>query len=113
MTRMQPIQDGIVTNWDHMERILGHTFQNELRIDPKEHSIQLTEIHLNPKSGRELMAKVIFETFNAPAFNTANQAVLSLYAAGCTTGVVVSSGYGATHAVPIFEGFALSGATFP
>lgn len=100
-----PIEHGIVTNWDDMEKIWHYTFYNELRVSVEDHPVMLTEAPMNPKANRERMTQIMFESFNVPAMYVNIQAVLSLYAAGRTTGCVVDSGDGVTHIVPIYDGY--------
>ncbi|KAL0365963.1 UNVERIFIED_CONTAM: actin [Sesamum radiatum] len=107
LTLNYPIERGVVSNWDDMEKIWHHTFYNELRVAPEEHPVLLTGAPLNPKANREKMTEIMFETLNVPAMNIALPAVLALYGSGRTTGVVLECGDGVCNAVPIYNGFAL------
>ncbi|XP_055087327.1 actin-like isoform X2 [Periophthalmus magnuspinnatus] len=107
MTTTRPIERGFVTHWDDMEKIWHHIFNNELRVSPEEHPVLLTETPSNSMSNREKMTQLMFETFHTPSLFVGMQAALSLYHTCRTTGVAVDCGDGATHVVPVFEGFAL------
>ncbi|CAF4076378.1 unnamed protein product, partial [Adineta steineri] len=102
-----PMEHGIVTNWDDMEKIWHHIFVSELRIKPAEHPVLLTEALLNPLGNREKMTQILFEHFHVPAMYVAMQNILSLYASGRGAGIVVESGDGVTQIMPINEGYAL------
>ncbi|XP_072897515.1 actin-1-like isoform X2 [Hemitrygon akajei] len=102
-----PVEHGIVTSWDDMDKIWRYMYDNDLKIKPNERPALVTEAPLNPLGNRERMCQILFEGFEVPAMYVAVQAVLALYASGRTTGCVMDSGDGVTHTVPIYEGYCL------
>lgn len=104
-----PMTHGVILDWSDMEAIWYHIFA-ELKINSEEHPVLLTECDLNPDKTRQKTAEIFFESFNSPALFISPQTILALYAAGKTTGVVLDVGDGVSHAVSVYEGFALSNA---
>lgn len=77
-----PMENGIIQNWDDMELLWHHTFEDCLGVKPDEHKILLTEPPLNPKKNRERMLEIMFEKFGFQGAYVGVQAVLTLYAQG-------------------------------
>jgi hypothetical protein len=92
-----PLEHGIVTDWDDMERIWQYVYHEGLKTVSEDHPVLLTEPPLNPRENRDVAAQILFETFNVPALYSSVQAVLSLYASGKTTGLVLDSGNTQQH----------------
>lgn len=102
-----PLDNGIVRNWDDMGYVWDYTFFEKLSVKPEECKIMLTEAPMNPVPNRKKMVEVMFEKYGFKSCYIGIQAVLTLYAQGLLTGVVVDSGDGVTHIVPVYQGFAL------
>ena len=102
-----PITRGIIRDWEAMEKLWHHIFYNELRISPEEHPVLLTEPILQPKANREKMMTIMFEVFKVPAVYIATSSILAAYASGRNTAMVIDSGEGVSHVIPITDGFAL------
>lgn len=101
-----PMSHGVVTSWSDMELVWKHLY-SEMKVWSKEHPVLLTEAPLNPFPAKAKMAQIFFESLNVPALFVAVQSILSLYANGKTTGVMLDSGDGVTHCLPVFEGFSI------
>ena len=102
-----PMEHGVVKDFDDMRHVWNYTFDEKLRIDPRGRKILLTEPPMNPKKNREEMCRIMFEEYGFDGVYVAIQAVLTLYSQGLQTGVVVDSGDGVTHIVPVYEGYAM------
>ena len=97
---------GIIGDWAGFESTLTQMY-TQLGINAANHPVIITEPPLNPKTNREKTAEVLFNTFNIPSLYMVGEAVLSLYASGRSTGVVLHSGQGVTYSVPIYESYVL------
>lgn len=103
-----PMENGIIKNWADMEHLWDYAFYNQMKLnDTAGRKILLTEPPMNPLKNREKMCEVMFEKYNFGGVYVAIQAVLALYAQGLSSGVVVDSGDGVTHIVPIYESVVL------
>jgi len=114
LTVKSPIRDGIVEDWDTMEKFWNRCLYGYLQCNPEEHYMLLTEPPLNPPENREYAAEIMFETFQVPGLYIGVQAVLALIASKITktsdkvmTGTVVDSGDGVTHVIPVVDGYVI------
>jgi len=101
-----PMKHGVITRLEDMVTLWEHAY-HLMDVQSSDHPVLLTEAPLNPKQNRNRMIEQFFDKLHVPALFVAEQAILALYASGRTTGVVLDSGHGVTHCVPVFEGFSL------
>lgn len=78
----QPMEHGIVRNWEDMKHLWDYTFSEKLRVDPAGRKVLLTEPPMNPRANRQRMCQVMFEEYGFQGVYVAIQAVLTLYAQG-------------------------------
>ncbi|KAL4419507.1 hypothetical protein ABPG77_002293 [Micractinium sp. CCAP 211/92] len=122
MALTYPMKEGIITDFDAWEKVMHHAIYRDLAIFPEDHAFILTEPPLNTPENREYTAEIMFETFDVPGLHIGVQAVLALYASWAAaehqdqdrsnllTGVVVDSGDGCTHIIPVVDGYVISSA---
>ncbi|CAE7502453.1 NNT [Symbiodinium natans] len=114
-----PVSKGRIEHWDDMERFLQQAIFRSLRCIPEDHDFLLTEPPFNTPENRELMAEMMFETFNVNGLYIGVQAVLALYAQAVSeeqyegtspnlTGLVVDSGDGLSHVIPVADGYVIT-----
>ncbi|XP_078071443.1 actin-like protein 7B [Mustelus asterias] len=102
---VNPLWHGIVVDWSGAEAILSYIFEKELKVRPEDHAVMVADPPLSPITNRERMAELLYETFSIPAIHITRQSLLSIYAYGCISGLVVESGHGSSCVVPIHEGY--------
>ncbi|XP_030535458.1 actin-related protein 4 [Rhodamnia argentea] len=107
MEVVSPFKDGIVADWDIVDNIWEHAFRECLLIDPTEHPMLLAEPSSNPQQQREKATELMFEKYKVPALFLAKNAVLTSFASGRATSLVVDCGGGSTTVAPVHDGYVL------
>lgn len=107
MEVLSPIKDGVVVDWDMVDSIWDHAFRECLLIDAKEHPMLLAEPSSNTQQQRERTAELIFEKYKVPALFLAKNAVLTSFASGRATSLVVDCGGGSTTVAPVHDGYVM------
>jgi len=107
-----PIRRGVIEDFDTMKYMWHHLLSHKNMNNQKKCDLLITDSPLNHKDNKLKMAEYLFDklkdhNITIDSLNIMNSSVLSLFASGRTSGVVVESGQGITTAVPIFEGYAL------
>ncbi len=103
-----PLSDGIVQDWDAAEAILEHTFKACLGCTPSDHPVLFAEASHNTPAAREKLCELAFEKFEVPATFLSKNAVLTAFASGRGTALVLDVGGGVTSATAVHDGYALT-----
>lgn len=103
-----PMENGIIKDWEDMQHLWDYSFYEKMKCNTQGENVLLTEPPMNPLKNRERMVEVMFERYQFGGVYVAIQAVLALYAQGLSSGVVVDSGDGVTHIVPVYESVVLN-----
>ncbi|XP_005165974.1 actin-like protein 6A isoform X1 [Danio rerio] len=107
MEVMSPLKNGMIEDWDSFQAILDHTYKMHFKSQPGLHPVLMSEASWNTRAKREKLTELMFEHYNIPAFFLCKSAVLSAFANGRSTGLVLDSGATHTTAIPVHDGYVL------
>ncbi|GBG88186.1 hypothetical protein CBR_g46675 [Chara braunii] len=101
------VKEGLVADWDLVEGLWEHAFRERLLVDPREHPMLLAEPSQNTNTSREKTVELMFEKHQVPALFLGKNAVLTSFASGRATSLVVDSGGGSTTVAAVHDGYVL------
>ncbi|XP_037680230.1 actin-like protein 9 [Choloepus didactylus] len=111
LTLVRPVRNGIIVDWDAAELIWCHMLEHDLCVATQDHPLLFSDPPFSPSTNREKLVEMAFESLGSPAMYVASQSVLSVYAHGRVSGLVVDTGHGVTYTVPVLQGYNLPHAT--
>ena len=101
-----PINKGIIQDWLSFEKIIDYIFYN-LRVDPSLVNVLFAVHPLFPYSDLKRLFELFLENYQCRAFYPVLDSMLTLYAGGFQTGLVVEIGDSLTRLTPIYQGYKL------
>nr|KAF6477056.1 actin like 6A [Molossus molossus] len=107
MEAISPLKNGMVEDWDSFQAILDHTYKMHVKSEPSLHPVLMSEAPWNTRAKREKLTELMFEHYNIPAFFLCKTAVLTAFANGRSTGLILDSGATHTTAIPVHDGYVL------
>ncbi|NWX24627.1 ACL7B protein, partial [Aegotheles bennettii] len=111
LTLTNPVRRGTVVDWNCVQDTLEFIFHTEMKIQPEDHAVLVSVPPLCSVTDKERYTEMMFEGFHMPAVHIAYQSRLSMYSYGKTSALVVESGHGVSHVVPICEGYVIRSIT--
>jgi actin-related protein len=108
MELSHPLNDGLIEDWDLFEKIMDYFYEKNFRTDPEYHPVLFTEPPWNAKANREKLTEIMFEKYKVPAYFLCKTAVLSAFANGRASALVIDSGASQTSCTPVYDGYALT-----
>ncbi|XP_037230809.1 actin-like protein 6B isoform X3 [Falco rusticolus] len=107
MEVLSPLKNGMIEDWECFQAILDHTYGKHVKSEPALHPVLMSEAPWNTRAKREKLTELMFEHYNIPAFFLCKTAVLTAFANGRSTGLVLDSGATHTTAIPVHDGYIL------
>lgn len=107
MEAISPLKNGMVEDWESFQAILDHTYKMHVKSEPSLHPVLMSEAPWNTRAKREKLTELMFEHYNIPAFFLCKTAVLTAFANGRSTGLILDSGATHTTAIPVHDGYVL------
>ncbi|XP_076471335.1 actin-like protein 6A isoform X2 [Babylonia areolata] len=102
------LKDGMVEDWDIFEKVMDYAYNRSIKSESCLHPLLMSEPAWNTKAKREKMTEIMFEKYNIPAFFLCKNSVLSAFANGRSTALILDSGATHTSAVPVYDGYVLT-----
>lgn len=101
------LRDGMIEDWDLFEHLMEYVYEKQVKSSPDLHPVLMSEPAWNVRAKRERLTEIMFEKYSIPAFFLVKNAVLSAFANGRATGLIIDSGATHTSAIPVYDGYVL------